>query len=272
VERIQWDDLPASLKEAIGARTGPITSGRAVSDGLNSPLAAVVETCDGTVFVKGIPSGHRQARTQDREAAAAPLVRDISPALLWHFDEAGWNVLGFEYVQGRAADYAPGSPDVEPVLRLMDSLSRIEVPDGYGPVKYAEDRWKSYVADPADAQVLAGPAFIHTDWMPDNVLVSGGRARLIDWAWATLGAAWIDPACWLLRLMAHGHTADQAEALARRLPAYATADPAHVDVFAFVNVSMWDEINEQHNRENQVSWITTLARTSRRWAEHRGAL
>lgn len=154
----------------------------------------------------------------------------------------------------------------------MIALAAVEVPDGHEPVKYAEDRWKSYVDDPRDAGVLAGPSLIHTDWMPDNVIISGGRAWLVDWAWATLGAAWIDPACWLLRLMAHGHTAGRAEALTRRLPAYAHADPAHVDVFARANVSMWTEISEQHARENTPAWITTLAQTARRWAQHRGDL
>ena len=64
----------------------------AVADGQNSPLAAVLETRDGKVFVKGMPSGHRLVITQAREAAAAPLVKGISPALLFSFDEAGWNV------------------------------------------------------------------------------------------------------------------------------------------------------------------------------------
>ena len=68
--------------------------------------------------------------------------------------------------------------------------------------------------------------------MPDNVIISGDRA------WATLGAARIDPACWLLRLMAHSHTAEQAEALASHLPAYATADPDRIHVFARANVTM----------------------------------
>lgn len=119
----------------------------------------------------------------------------------------------------------------------MQDLSRAEVPDGYEPVKYADDRWKSCDADPSDAEMLDGTALIHTDWMPGNVLISEGRAWLIDWAWATLGAAWIDPACWLLRLMAHGHTAEDAESIASCLPAYRAADPAHVDAFARANVS-----------------------------------
>ena len=264
-KRIQWGELPDSLKEAISARAGTIIAGHAVTDGQNSPLAAVVETSDGRVFVKGMPSGHHMTRAQAREAAAAPLVREISPALLWHFDEAGWNVLGFEHIDGRAADYSPGSPDLELIVGLMEALSRVEVPVGHGPVKYAEDRWKSYVDEPNDSLVLAGTALTHTDWMPDNVLISGGRAWLVDWAWPTLSAPWLDPACWLLRIMARGHSAGQAEAWAARLPAYADADPAHVDVFARANVSMWDEIEQGNGSE----WAKKMAHTARTWADYR---
>ena len=62
------------------------------------------------MFVKGLPSAHRRVITQAREAAVAPLVPNISPALLWHFDEAGWNVLGYEYAPGRHADYSRAHP------------------------------------------------------------------------------------------------------------------------------------------------------------------
>jgi hypothetical protein len=58
-KRIQRADLPGPLKNAISARTGPIISGRAVTDGQNSTLAAVIETRDGKTFVKGLPSDHR---------------------------------------------------------------------------------------------------------------------------------------------------------------------------------------------------------------------
>jgi thiamine kinase-like enzyme len=103
--------------------------------------------------------------------------------------------------------------------------------------------------------------------MPDNILISSGRAWLVDWAWATPGAGWTDPAFWLLRLMARGHTAEQAEALAARLPAYAAADPAHVDVFARANVRMWDEIEQS----NTSPWAKMMAHTARTWARHRQA-
>jgi hypothetical protein len=122
VERIAWDDLPGQLVEAIEARTGPIIATSAVTDGLNSPLAAVIDTCDGKVFAEGIPIGHRRAVTQDREAAVAPYLAGIAPALQWHFSDAGWNVLGFENVPGRAADYRPGSPDLDRLVQVMQRL------------------------------------------------------------------------------------------------------------------------------------------------------
>jgi hypothetical protein len=155
-ERIAWDNLPRPLKQAIEARTGPITAVRIATAGQNSPLAAIIDTADGKVFAKGLPSGHRRVVTQAREAAVAPLVRDISPALLWHFDEAGWNVLGYEYAPGRHADYTPGSPDLDRLVQLMNALSAINVPDDPGPFKRAEDRWKPYVDDPASASLFAG--------------------------------------------------------------------------------------------------------------------
>jgi hypothetical protein len=85
----------------ISCPAGPITGVRIASAGQNSPLAVIIDARDGKVFVKGLPSGHRRVITQAREAAVAPLVKEISPALLWHFDEAGWNVLGYQYAPGR---------------------------------------------------------------------------------------------------------------------------------------------------------------------------
>ena len=266
-KRIQWGDLPGPLTAAIEKRTGPIRAGRAVTAGQNSPLAAVVETRDGRVFVKGLPSGHRLVVTQAREATAARLAKGISPDLLWQFDEAGWNVLGFDHIRGRATDYSPGSPDIDLVAGLMQTLAAIELPPDPGPWKPIETRLKTYVDEPGDAVIFAGTTLTHTDWMPDNVLISHGRAWLVDWAWATPGAGWIDPAFWLLRLVAHGHTIEQAEAHAGRMPEYATADPAHLEVFARANVNMWSEIAGR----NPIPWAKTMAQAARAWAQHRSA-
>jgi hypothetical protein len=181
-QRIAWGNLPRPLRQAIEARTGPITGVRIATAGRNSPLAAIINTRDGRMFAKGLPSDHHGVITQAREVAVAPLVSDISPALLWHFDEAGWNVLCYEYADGRHADYTPGSPDLDRLVQLMDALSAIKVPDDPQPFKRAEDRWKPYLDDPETASVFAGPVLTHSDWTPDNVLVSAHRAWLVDWA------------------------------------------------------------------------------------------
>jgi hypothetical protein len=265
MDRIAWDDLPGPLKQAIEARTGPVIAARTATAGQNSPLAAIIRTSAGTIFAKGMPSDHRRVVTQAREAAVAPLVRDISPALRWHFDEAGWNVLGYEYVVGRHADYTPGSPDLDALVRLMRTLSEITVPNP-GPFKWAEDRWRAYLDEPELAGLLSGGTLTHSDWTPDNVLVSGGRAWLIDWAWPTLGAGWTDPACWVLRLMASGgHTAREAERQAARHPAFEAADPAHIDMFASANVRLWAEVAQS----SPGPWTNEMAQAARAWLSHR---
>lgn len=86
----------------------------------------------------------------------------------------------------------------------MDALSAIKVPDDPGRSSGPKTAGSPTFDDPASASLFAGSALTHSDWTPDNVLVSPGRAWLIDWAWPTLGAAWTDPACWILRLMASG--------------------------------------------------------------------
>jgi len=98
------------------------------------------------------------------------------------------------------------------------------------------------------------------------VLIAPDRPWLIDWAWSTLGAAWIDPACWLLRLMgAGGHSAESAEQQAARVAAFAAADSAHVDPFAYANVRMWGEIAES----SPADWTEKMAQAARDWHAYR---
>jgi len=73
-------------------------------------------------------------------------------------------------------------------------------------VKLAEKRWGGYVDTDHERALLRGEALLHTDYNPANVLITGSMAYLIDWAWPTRGAAWIDPACLVVRLIAAGNT------------------------------------------------------------------
>ena len=151
----------------------------------------------------------------------------------------------------------------------MNALAEIKIPDNDpGPLKRAEDRWKPYLDDPESASLFAGPVLTHSDWTPDNVLVASHRAWLIDWAWPTRGAAWTDPACWIIRLIASGgHTATEAERQASRLAAFQAADPAHIDLFAAANVRLWAEIAESSASD----WTKKMATAAQSWSCYRQA-
>jgi hypothetical protein len=51
---------------------------------------------------------------------------------------------------------------------------------------------------------LDGDALLHTDFNPLNILLGPDRTWIIDWAWPTRGAVFIDAACFLIRAMAAG--------------------------------------------------------------------
>ncbi|GAO09677.1 hypothetical protein TPA0598_05_03990 [Streptomyces lydicamycinicus] len=55
---------------------------------------------------------HPRAWTQRREAAVAPFLTGVGPALHWRVEAAGWDLLGFEALDGHHADYSPASPDL----------------------------------------------------------------------------------------------------------------------------------------------------------------
>jgi hypothetical protein len=259
VERIHWEDLPRATREAVEQHTGTVWSAKTVSEGLNSAVAAVLATETGPVFVKGLHRDYPRRWNQDMEAMINPYVAQLSPRLLWRVQDE-WDVLGFELVDGEHADYRPGSADLPKVAVTMTALGTIQCPDV--PVKLAEHRWRTYVDAPEDLEWLKGDRLLHTDYNPFNVLIVDGRALLIDWAWPTRGAAWIDPACCILRLLASGHSADSAEQVVADVPAWQGAPVEGVSVFARACARMWEEIAD----DNPVDWTLAMAEAANDWA------
>lgn len=258
VDRIHWDDLPLDARHAAEEQTGPILHAETAAAGANSGIAATVHTADSVLFVKGVPVDHPQARTQQREAEINPYLPASCPRLLWHVQAAGWDLIGYERIVGRHADYAPGSPDLPLVARALVDLQNTPCP----PIelKLAEQRWSGY-AGPAGVEQLAGDTLLHTDLAPHNMLMTD-RAHLIDWAWPTRGAAWIDPAVLILRLMESGHTAEAADAWARgQFPSWAAAPHASISAFSEANARTWDEIA----RHDPQDWKKHMGRLAHDW-------
>jgi hypothetical protein len=265
---IDYEALPLPVREAIAERTGKVRNAQSAEAGTNSAVAALLDTESGPVFLKGLPKDHRGVRAQQREADVAPFVTEVSPRLLWHAELEGWDLLGFQAVEGgRHPDYAPGSDDVPKVLRVLDTLHATPCPPV--PMFSAERRWADLLEDPADARQFAGTSFLHTDWNRFNILVTGQRAWLLDWAWATWGAAFIDPALFIPRLIAAGHTPAQAEGWAEKSAAWQRADQKAVTLFAVVVAR---HLQLFADGDPAAEWRQPMVEASQRWAAYRGAM
>ncbi|GAA1990545.1 aminoglycoside phosphotransferase [Catenulispora subtropica] len=264
--RIDWPDLPAPARALVEEHIGRITAFRTAGAGLNSEVAAVLDTVNGRVFLKGVPLARKTlAACQRREAAVNPFVLAVTPALLWSGEAEGWNLLAFEYVDSRHADYRPGSTDLDGIVEVLNRLHKIAAPD-LPEIRRAEQRWSSW--DTGDyAELFVGDRLLHTDFAGHNVLIGTDdhAAWMVDWAWATTGAGFIDPACLIIRLIDAGHSAKGAETWARRCDAWAAAEPRAVDAFAEACVRMWNEIA----KNGPAVWTRSMARSAHKWAAYR---
>lgn len=134
-----WLELPASVHDAVAARLGPVRFLRDVRGGKNNDLAAVLRAGSQRVFVKGVQGVHpRRMRMLRTEAAVAPSTGELAPPVLLVLDVEDWLVVGWQYVAGRAADLAPGSPDLARVASAMNYLAELPAP---GLVRPLRKRW-----------------------------------------------------------------------------------------------------------------------------------
>jgi hypothetical protein len=250
------------FRELIEKETGPFDVVMHVAEGRNSEVSVIIRAGDDLTFVKGLRADHPRAWTQQRERAVNPAVRHISPFLKWSVRNDTWDLNGFEHVPGRHADYSPGSRDIPKVVSTLRQLQEIACPDME--MKHAPQRWASYTDTP---ELFAGTFLLHTEWTPGNVLVSD-RAYLVDWAWPTKGAAWIDPACWAVWLIASGHSPRSAENQAALIPSWRDAPEKSLDEFARAQARMWAEIAA----ESSEPWTKSLATASALWTSHRDIL
>jgi hypothetical protein len=264
--RMPFNALPPAVLAAVEARTGTVLGAETVSQGLNSEIAARLVTEKGACFVKGLRTSHPRAWTQRREVEVNPFLREdrIAPALLWHVEEEGWVLLGFEALAGHHADYAPGSADLPEVAALLRRLGNVRCPGVE--LREVGQRLAAYVDHPADAEHFAGDALAHTDLNNENVIVNGSSARLVDWAWASRGAAWLDAAYWTVWLIAAGgHAPASAETWAARVPAWHTARREALTAFAQATANLWEDIAGP----DPDPWTARILRASREWARYR---
>ncbi|BCJ60973.1 phosphotransferase [Micromonospora endophytica] len=215
----------------------------------------------GRAFVKAAspeqnPDTPVMHRTEARVTAALPAYAP-TPRLLGCHDDGHWVALVLTDVDGRHPATPWRADELTAVLAALESMAAALTPTPVPQLPtvaehLAEDftGWHRIAEDPpADLhpwarahldelrdrtqQViaeLAGDTLCHLDVRADNLLIdAAGRVTVVDWPWAARGPAWLDTALLLLDVRLNG--GHDTEALLRRLPLLADADPATVTGF-----------------------------------------
>jgi hypothetical protein len=262
VPRLVWNELPQAVRAEVERRTGPILQALPVATGSISDVAAVLETHDGRIFCKGASAENPMGWMHRNEARINPFLPAPIPRLLWQVNEGGWLILGFEYVDGRHPDLRPGSADLPAMAEALASMAKTLTPCPPVRVQPATVRWAGRIA----SEFVEGDTLVHTDVTPHNFLLHSSGVTVVDWSMPCRGAAWIDTALAIVRLIRAGHTPEQAEQWAAQTPVWAAARPEAVSAFA-VGVATLNR-ERQHQRPS-TQHLGPLADAAESWKHYR---
>ncbi|MEV0298560.1 phosphotransferase [Nocardia sp. NPDC050710] len=266
--RIDWTDLPPTVRAAIEHRLGAgVSSAASQSGGFSHGVAARLMLVDGSrAFVKAIEceDGLAQAYRNEAETTAALPHDAPAPRLRAAMDAEGWFIAIFDDVAGHhpRLDHPDERAAVlATVTRLAETLTPCPLPNAsafaaaYGPMfenwaHFAEqgppadlDAWArarlDRLADLESAWRTAadGNTLLHTDLRPDNMIRRpDGAIFVVDWAWPCRGAAWID-------LVALGPTLARAgvdpDPILADHPVTRATDPAAIDGLICALAGYW---------------------------------
>jgi hypothetical protein len=285
-------DLPGDAWHAIVERCGEVSRVEHASAGINADFTASLTTATGRVFVKGVQLDSANAVTHRTEARVnSYLPVTVAPRMLWEVEAAGWLLLGFEHVPGRHADIGPGSADLPLIITAVTEVQVTLTPCPPVELPSFADQWErlgawqrllnhtppdldpwtrdlliyGYDAESAAISIMRGDSLAHTDVQPLNIMIDGGRARLIDWAWSRRAAPWVDAAFLVIRLISAGHSPLDAERWAARTPAWGAMPEPAVTLFAVEVLGVWEWL--LHNRP--MPHRAALTDAARLWAKYR---
>ncbi|HEX5407924.1 MAG TPA: hypothetical protein VFX16_37130 [Pseudonocardiaceae bacterium] len=177
------------------------------------------------------------------EVTAGQLAGDVAPAVLCSVEHDDWHVVGFEYIDGRPANLAPGSADLDRIGDTLDTLSGLPAGDTRPlQLRWANsNHWRNAAERAPESvsgwdiermcewsarapELVNGNTLLHTDLHHDQFLITDDRVYVIDWAFPGAGAPWVDAAFLSLRLTGSGYTHAEAYQWARRRKGWAATD------------------------------------------------
>lgn len=262
MDRTAWTELPSAAREAVEKHAGPVERAETAGSGVMSQLACALRTVDGRVFLKGTRLDDETAWMYDYEARVTRCA-PRAPRVLWQVEAGGWLLIGYEFLEGRHPDLAPGSGDLVALVEMLTTMSTAPWPTEVRK-KPLHVRWAGFYPEDC-AHHLEGAALAHTDVSPLNMLATADGIRLLDWALACPAPDWADTAFAVVRLVHAGHSPEQAEQVAREVPAYRAAAPAAVNTFAHALHAIW----ASRERADPLPHRAALTAASRSWAAHR---
>ncbi|SCL31629.1 phosphotransferase [Micromonospora inyonensis] len=254
--RSEWTALPDAVTAEVSERVGGIIDVYPAPSGNHAEIASTVTGPDGKVFVKAA-SGDLSARSLRYELAATRAVAWYPPEVLWHFQVDDWLVVGVEHLVGPHPDLSPGSPDLDLLGVTLKGLQETPAPDGTWFTPSARVGFSHPAMD--------GGNLVHSDLNPANLIMTASGLRIVDWAWATRAAPWLELALLAQWLIGSGHAPGQAEEWLAQFAAWAATDRRALDDFASRNASKWSA----KARQSSEIWVHDLAAWTGEWAAHR---
>ncbi|MGI3784091.1 MAG: phosphotransferase [Janthinobacterium lividum] len=256
--RVAWDDLPAHVRGAVEDILGaPVVEAVSQPGGFSPGSADRVLTADGRrAFVKAVAGSinpHSPDLHRREIAVTAALPRSApAPALLGSHDDGDWVALVLTDVEGRHPRLPWQGDELEAVREAFVALAETPMTGGLGRLPktgpgFAEDfaGWRRWRDDPDPGldpwvtrnlerlalaaeraeTALEGEQLVHGDGRADNLLLTpDGSVVVVDWPWATRGAAWFDRLALLVNVGLNDAGAPLEELLEVWLPDVAADD------------------------------------------------
>lgn len=256
--RLSWPDLPEQVRSWVeGVLGAPVVHAVTQPGGFSPGVAARLRCADGTrAFCKAVsslanPDSPQSHRAEARIAAALPESAPV-PRLLAAYDDGTWVALLFTDVDGRQPALPWREDELVRVLAMLGELAELLTPSPVAELPAVQERlaadfscWRQLAAAPASAQAeldpwsrrhldrlaglesrwqraAAGETLLHLDIRADNLLLSADRVWLVDWPFASRGAAWVDAVLFAPSVAMQG--GPPPEELMRRHPAASGAE------------------------------------------------